>query len=118
MKLIGGGSLYDSATVFYSQLEILKLTDLFKLEIGKFVHAHLHNKLPHYLNNYFTLTRAVSELTTRSSNEISRLYIPRYKTNRLQKCIKYQGVKIWNEIPPNIQNLSKKLLNLNFKNSC
>jgi len=23
------------------------------------------------------------------------LYIPRYRTNRLQRCIKYHGVKIW-----------------------
>ena len=35
----------------------------------------------------------------------------RYKTSRMQKCIKYQGVKIWNDIPSEIQNSNSK----NFK---
>ena len=51
VKLIGGGLLRDKATPFYSQLGILKFTDLFKLEVGKFVHAHLKQKLPASLSD-------------------------------------------------------------------
>ena len=51
VKLVGGGLLRDKATPFYSQLGILKLTDLFKLEVGKFVHAHLKQKLPASLSD-------------------------------------------------------------------
>ena len=63
--------------------------------------------LPNNLSNYFTLTSQISEKSTRL-NEISKktLHIPFYKTSRLQRCIKYQGVKIWNEIPIQIQNAS------------
>ena len=56
VKLIGGGLFRDKATPFNSQLGILKLTDLFKLEVGKFVHAHFKNKLPLSLSDYFILT--------------------------------------------------------------
>ena len=52
VKLIGGGLLRDRATPFYSPLGILKLPDLFKLKISKFVHAHFKNKLPPSLSDY------------------------------------------------------------------
>ena len=44
-KLIGGGLYNDNASPFYSQLKILKLPYLYKLEIGKFVNAHFQNCL-------------------------------------------------------------------------
>jgi len=35
------------------------------------------------------------------------LYLPRYKTNRLQRSFKYQDAKIWNSIPDHLrQNIS------------
>ena len=55
IKLIGGGLPRDRATPFYSKLNVLKLSDLFKLETGKFVHAHCNNKLPFTLSDYFSL---------------------------------------------------------------
>ena len=67
VKLIGGGLLRNKATPFYFQLGILKLTDLFKLEVGKFVHAHFKNELPSSLSDYFILTSEVSQKNTRST---------------------------------------------------
>ena len=98
LKLIS--RLLDSPYPFYSKFEILKLPDLYNLEIDKLVHAHFKNKLPSSLSNYFTLTSQVSLRSIRSTQTPKKLlYIPRYSTNWLQRCIKYQGVKIWNDIP-------------------
>ena len=41
VKLIGGGNYLDRATPYYSKLNILKLPDLYKLEITKFVHRFM-----------------------------------------------------------------------------
>ena len=65
-KLIGGGLYNDKASPFYSQLKILKLPYLYKLEIGKFVNAHFQNRLPLIISNYFTLTSNISIRTTRT----------------------------------------------------
>ena len=116
VKLIGGGLLRDKATPFYSQLGILKLTDLFKLEVGKLVHANFKNKLPASLSDYFILTSEVSQKNTRSTQPRRNcLYIPRYASNRMQKCIRFQGVKIWNGIPSDIQNSSYNSFKIRFK---
>ena len=117
VKLIGGGLYNDKVSPFYSQLKILKLPYLYKLEIGKFVKAHFQNRLLLNISNYFTLTSNISFHTTRTiQNNKNNLYTPRYDTARLQKSIKYQGVKIWNKIPSEIQNTSPKFLKKKFEN--
>ena len=90
MKLIGGGLLRDGAFSFYSQLGILKHLYLFKLEVGKFVHAHFTNELPPSLSEYFILTSEVSQkITDLTQPRRNCLYIPRYASNRMQKCIRF-----------------------------
>jgi len=51
IKLISGGSSQDPATPYYSNFKILKLEDLFKIEVGKLVHFHFQRKLPLNLFN-------------------------------------------------------------------
>jgi len=45
--------------------------------------------------------KSISNTHLRSTRLFSNkfnLYLPRYKTNKLQRSYKYQGVKIWNSI--------------------
>ena len=44
------------------------------------------------------------------------LYIPRFRTARLQRFVKYKGVKIWNAIPANIQTGLKGYFKLILRN--
>ena len=104
-KLIGGGNYLDRATPYCSKLNTLKLSDLYKLETAKIVYRFMHNTLPQTFSDFFVKASEISGCTTRSSGNRHSLYIPRYNNNRLQRSIKYQGVKIWNSIPLNIQNL-------------
>ena len=90
VKLIGGRN--------YSKLNILKLPDLYKLETAKFVYRFMHKTLPQTFFDFFVEASKISGRTTRSSGNRHSLYIPRYNTNRLQRSIKYQGVKIWSSI--------------------
>ena len=75
----------------------------------------MHNTLPQSFSDFFFKASEISGRTTRSSGNRLSLYIPRYNTNRLQRSIKYQGVKIWNSIPLNIQNLPFSTLKKNTK---
>ena len=74
--------------------------------------------LPKNLSNYFILTSQISEKSTRLNEKSKKtLHISFYKTSRLQRCIKYQVVKLWNEIPIQIQNASSVFFNMNLKSS-
>ena len=71
--------------------------------------------LPKNLSNYFILTSHISEKSTRLNEKSKKtLHSPFYKTSRLHRCIKYQGVKIWNEISIQIQNASYSVFKYEF----
>ena len=106
----------DEVTLFYNQLRILQIDDLLKYEIAKFVHCNLTNKTLNSFRNYFCKTAEHPSRVTRQSSDNSNLYIPRYRTNKLQRCTKYQGVKIWNSIPQKIRVLSYKRFKVQYKN--
>ena len=114
---IGGGSYRKHSTPFYSNLKILRLPDLLKLETAKFVFRHLQNNLPPLISNLFIKTSDISVRHTRSSNLSNSLslYIPKYHSARLQQCIRYQEVKIWNDIPLDIKNITYNFLKRNYK---
>ena len=98
----------DEVKLFYNQFKILQIDDLLKYEIAKFVHCNITNKTPNSFRNYFCKTTEHSSRVTRQSSNNLNLYIPRYRTNKLQRSIKYQGVKIWISIPQKIRVLSYK----------
>ena len=65
VKFICAAKFCDSSSPYYKRLKILKLKDLYKLEVGKFIHANLKKMLPKNLSNYFILTSQISEKSTR-----------------------------------------------------
>ena len=107
VKLIGGGKFREKATPYYGKLKILKIQDLYNIEIAKFVYDFFHNNVPCSFSTYFNQTCKLSRRSTRLSSDVTHVRIPLYKTNRLQRNIKFQGATIWNHIPPHIKKLSR-----------
>jgi len=66
VKAICGGLCRDHLSPFYSELKILKLTDLHKLEIAKTVYKHSRNSLPPLLSRLFKQTDEISLRHTRT----------------------------------------------------
>ena len=114
IKLSSCGSYQDHhVTPYFKELGILKLPDLCDIETAKFVHLHFLKKLPPQLSTIFIKTGQISTRLTRAtcpSNNLS-LYIPRF----LQRSIKYEGVKVWNAIPTNMQTETPKLFKTKLK---
>ena len=105
-----GAHFRDSVNSYYSQLKILQINDLFKFEVAKFIYGSLHNKTLNSFHKYFCKTNNLSKRATRQSSDCNNLNIPRYRTNKLQRCIKHQVVRIWNCIPTNFRTFSLKKL--------
>ena len=47
--------------------------------------------------------------------QLAHLYIPKYLSARLQRCIGYQKMKVWNDIPSDIKNNTFIFLKHNYK---
>ena len=86
---------------------ILKVRDVAKMEMAKFVHKSVNHSLPKYFQTYFHKVSLARKRFTRSSSS-DNLAISLFRTSRAQRSIKYQGSKVWNSMPTTIQRLKLK----------
>ena len=92
----------------------LKLNDLYTHEIAKLMFKYAHTTTP---IAFFSFTPVISihTQTTRLASYSNNLYLPRYKTNKMQRSFKFQGVKIWNSIPNDLRKLSFNQIKMKYK---
>ena len=93
----------------------MTIHDTFTHEVAKFVYNFNKTLNPSPFLNYFKKTHQVSIWHTRQSEDKDDSYIPKYRLNRLQRCIKYLGVKIWNNISLEIKRHSFNSCKSRFK---
>ena len=80
---------------------MLKIKDLFELQIQKFTHKQQLNLLPAIFSNYFKFRSAIHNINTR---QVNTLHLPRFKTETGKKSIKYYGAMIYNDLDQSIKN--------------
>ena len=95
---------------YYLNYRILKVQDLYDLEIAKFMHGHYNKNIPQCFNTFFHLASNRSTRNTENHN----YYIPYYRSARGQSSIRYHGPKIWNKLPASHQDITK----FKFKKQC
>ena len=83
--------------------------------VYKLVYDYINNKPPLSLSYYLKKSCDVSNRSTRTSVNPYKLYKPLYRTNIMQRNIKYQGIKIWNSISQTIQELPKTSFKIKLK---
>ena len=102
IRIITNADRFENGSLLFRNLKILRLDDLIKLETAKFMNSFDNNALPPHFGNYFRKIKQVDNRSTRSSDG-NLLYLPRYRSNRLQRPIKFRGVKVWNDIPSELK---------------
>ena len=115
VKLLAGIHWRHSSSSGYKPLSILKLDDMIKLQSALFAHRHFNKKLPTNLQNYFTNVKTCHSIATRRQACGLNYYIPRYRFSKLQRSIKYKGVKIWNSTPLEIRKFNLKKFKKSLK---
>ena len=95
----------------FHQLEILKVHDIFKLRVSKFIYNCLNKNNPVLFHSWFTLTSQIHRYNTRSKyvdvdNSITTrtIFVPIARTTHYGlKLTKVKGSKIWNDLPPSLR---------------
>ena len=110
----------------FLQLEIIKILDIFKLHVSKFIYKCLNKTNPTNFHSWYVLSTQVNKHNTRSmyidiakSITTRTLFVPFSRTIHYGlKQLKTQGPKIWNNIQPLIRNnTSIKIFLKELKNS-
>ena len=103
---------FPSADPLFLKLGFLKVHNIFRLKIAKFIHNSLNKYNPTIFHSWFKLTTQTHTQSTRSKyidivglRTSNNLFIPMARTSHYGlKLLKVQGPKIWNVIPPTIRN--------------
>ena len=110
----------------FIQLGIVKILDIFKINVSKFIFKCLNKTIPINFHSWYVLTTQINNHNTRSMyidivNSITTrtLFVPFSRTMHYGlKQLKIQGPKIWNNIQPLIRNnTSIKIFLKELKNS-
>ena len=113
--IITGSHFSDSTVPIYNSLYILQIDELYTFEVAKLMYQHNPEKLQSTFNNMFIKTNKVSKRFTEQSTS-HNFYILHFRSNPLQRCIRNQGVKVWNFIPNEFISLPFKLFESKYKN--
>ena len=112
VKIVGDGTWNERATPYYAKVKISKLQNLVILETAAFVYNYKSGQLPSTFQNWFTALNNVHVKPTRATSS-HNFFVPFFKTLKLQRSIKCQGLKVWNSLDLEIKK-SKSIKHLNL----
>lgn len=105
IRCIADVGFLDHTDPIFRRFKLLKIYQLFKLNVGKFMYKYTNKMMPRICDDYFIKSSDVHGHQTRQSNSES-IRIPAHNTALFSKALSVTGPKIWNNIPNNIQNLT------------
>ena len=76
VRTITGSRKFDHVTSLFKQLKLLKLHDIYQLELGKFMYQLNWNKLPIIIQSLFTKIEYLYKYNTRQA-KTTKLFLPR-----------------------------------------
>ena len=116
MKVLLDTNYMFSTNQLHTDLNILKITDIFKQEVLIFVFSQFNKLLPEIFENYYVTFSRVHNIATRG-NEINFI-IPTHNSNMGAKTVKVYGASLWNELSLHIKQCSTiKSFRLQFRKS-
>ena len=87
----------------YKQLNILKLNDIFKLEIAKIMfHYNQKSNIETTKHSQITTIKQLHHHNTRLSSRNS-YFLPRKRTETGKQSLTFIGPKVWQEIPAHLK---------------
>ena len=92
VRYITHSAPYANISSEYKKLNILKINELYSLEIGKFMYRSNKNLLPSSFDQYFEEIKHNYQTRSRTNNNF---VMPMPRTDIGKQSIKFTGVKIW-----------------------
>ena len=105
IRTITFSSKFCSVTPLYKKLKLLKLTDVYKLELAKIMYQLHGGKLPKSFYDRFAKINAVHNYSTRQTKNLV-YFKPRVKKTIGKELILHRGSSLWKEIDNSIKNCS------------
>ena len=96
MKVITFNEMIVHSTPIFDSLQILRLNDVFQLQLVSFVYECVNNLSPLYFRNYLAAISSTHSIGTRESKR-GDLFVERKSTTQYEiRSIHFSGARLWN----------------------
>ena len=111
LKILFNMSPFHSTNQLHKELDILKVKDVYKSRVLKFVFQCLNHTMLCMYNNYFQKRRSLHD---RNLRDMKNLHVPVGYSAIALSSTRINGAKLWNELPLEIRKIDDAIC---FKNS-
>ena len=109
IRIITNSKYNEHTAPLFKELKLLKLNDIYKLNVGKFMFKMVQNKLPLPVKNTFIKNQELHKHNTRQGVHI------KFRRTKVASCqISHKGPEVWLNIPNGIQT-SKNINQFKYK---
>ena len=115
IKIMSWSSYRSHVTPIYGHLRLLKLADIYQLEIAKLMHSFHSGRMPNTFDHLFTTVSSVHSHHTRSSTSGQFFQYPAC-SNFGKKSLRFIGPRIWQCIDPTLKDLSIAAFKKQYRN--
>ena len=98
--MISNAKYNEHTLPLFKQLKLLKLQDIHKLHLGKFMYKTIHNQLPPPITPYFPQNTDIHRYSTRQA---SNSHIKHRRTAIASIQINFKGPAYWKDLPNELQ---------------
>lgn len=98
IRTITNSNYNEHTAPLFKDLNLLRLNDLYKLNVGKFMYKMTHNKLPLPIKHTFIQNQEMHNHNTRQG-----VHIKYRRTKIASNQISHKGPEVWLNIPADIQ---------------
>ena len=84
----------------FAKLNILKLNDIFELNIATFTYRYQNSLLPSRFEDFYVINQSVHNYNTRHAMDIRT---GKVRTTKYKHSLKYRSALIWNNLPDDIK---------------
>ena len=111
IRTINHSTRLEHTNLLFKENNLLKLTDINKIETLKIIHKHENDKLPQTFQNCITKNKDKHDYDTRQRNDYT---VPKYKREIARRSSVFsRGVGYWNKLPDQLKSVNSEN---NFKN--
>ena len=86
----------------FAMTKLLKIEDLYKYQLGIFMHKVTHSQLPQNMSSMFLRTDKIHSHKPRNQNAY---FIQQIRTNTRKSTINFSGPTFWNTLPINLRQI-------------
>jgi len=109
IKVISNFSFRAHTSQIFKKMQILRISDITKLQILRFVHKTKHNRYPAELKEFYNSFTFLCQNNLHGTRSTARLYVPRYRINIRKSAIKIYGPCLWNTLPSSINSVNESI---------